>query len=105
MLLNLSWGTQWQIYSGGWGKGRQEKEAQKQREEARREEATHSPDEEVAEKHARTEKSDTEMDTCTEFGGEVSTSQSHSRHKKGHMTNIYLMDSKEETIVDFVKDP
>ena len=44
---------------------------------------------------------DTEMGT--EAGEEVGTSQSHSRHKKGHITNIYLMDSDEEAIVDFVK--
>ena len=37
----------------------------------------------------------------TEAGGEVGTSQSHSRS----MTNIYPMDSDEEAIVDFVKDP
>ena len=32
------------------------------------------------------------------------TSQSHSRHKKGHMTNIYFTDSDEELMMDFVKD-
>ena len=53
----------------------------------------------MAEKHAWT---DTEIDT--EAGGEVGTLQSHSRQKKGHMTNIYLTDPDEETIVDFVKD-
>ena len=42
------------------------------------------------------------MDTEAEV--EVGTSQSHSRHKKGHMTNIYLTDSDEEAIVDFEKD-
>ena len=35
---------------------------------------------------------------------EAGISQSESRHKKGHMTNIYLIDSDEEAIVDFVKD-
>ena len=78
--------------------GEREEEAQKQREEARREETTHSAEEGVAEKHARTDKSDTEA------GGEAVTSQLHSRHKKGHMTNIYLTDSDKEAIVDFVKD-
>ena len=67
-----------------------------------REETTHSAEEGVAEKHARTDKRDTEMDT--ETGGEGGTSQSHSRHKKGHMTKIYLKDSDEEVIVDCVKD-
>ena len=47
-------------------------------------------DEGVAEKRPRTEKSDSEMDT--DAGGEVGTSQSQSRRKKGHMTNIYLTD-------------
>ena len=28
----------------------------------------------------------------------------HSRHKKGHITSIYLTDSYEEAIADFVKD-
>ena len=45
---------------------------------------------------------ETEMDT--EARGERGTSQSHSRHKKGHMTNIYLMDSDEEVIVNSVKN-
>ena len=38
----------------------------------------------------------------TEAGGEANTSQS--RHKKGHMMNIYLTASDDEAIVDFVKD-
>ena len=54
-----------------------EEEAHKQREEARREESTNSPEEGAAEKHARTDKSDTELDTYTEDGGEAGTSQSH----------------------------
>ena len=81
-----------------------EEEAQKQREEARREETTHSAEEGVAEKHAKTDRSDAELDTCTEGGEEAGTSQSNSRHKKGHMTNIYLTDLDQEAIVDFVKD-
>ena len=44
------------------------------------------------------------MDTCTEGGRKMGTSQLHARQKKGHMTNIYLMDLDEEAIVDFVKD-
>ena len=44
----------------------------------------------------------TEMDT--DGGGEAGSSQSHSRHKNGHMTNICLIDSDEEAIVDFLKD-
>ena len=40
----------------------------------------------------------------TAGGGETGTSQSKSRHKKGHMTKICLIDSDEEAIVDFVKD-
>ena len=39
----------------------------------------------------------------TEGGGEVGTSQSHSRHKKEHMTIMYLTDSDEEAIVDHEK--
>ena len=74
------------------GKGKKE-EGKKQQEEARRKETTRSAVERVAEKSARTDRSDTEIDT--EAGGEVTTSQSHSRHKKGHMTNIYLTDSDE----------
>ena len=54
----------------------------------------------MSEKPPKTERSDAEMDT--EGGGEVGTSQSQSRYKKGHMTNIYLTD--EEAILDFFKD-
>ena len=39
----------------------------------------------------------------TEGGGDVGISQSQSRHEKGHMMNIYLTDSDEEAIVDFIK--
>ena len=56
----------------------------------------------MARKRPRTERSDSEMDT--EAGGEAGTSQSQSRHKKGHMTNIYFTDLDGEAIVDFVKD-
>ena len=79
-----------------------EEEAQKQKEEAMREATTHSAEEGVSEKHERTDRSDTEINTEDE--GEARISQSHSRYKKGHMTNIYLTDSDEEVIVDFVKD-
>ena len=51
------------------------------------EETTPSAKTGVSEEHASTEKSDLEMDTCTEGEGEASTSQSHSRYKKG--LNIY----------------
>ena len=60
---------------------------------------SHSQEEGVAEKRPRTEKSDTETEAV---GGEVGLSQS--RYKKGHMTNIYLTDLDEETIVDFEMD-
>ena len=90
------------MYRGGGRRGNsreREKEAQKQREEVTREETTYSAEEGVSEKHARADRSGTEMDT--EGGREVEdSSQSHTRHKKGHMTNIYLMDSDEEAIVD-----
>ena len=56
----------------------------------------------MAEKHVRTDRSDIEIDTRVR--GDVSTTQSHSKQKKTHMTNIYLMNSDDETIVDFVKD-
>ena len=48
-------------------------------------------------KRPRTEKSDTE----TVAGGQAGPSWTR---YKGHMTNIYLRDSDEEAIVDFVKD-
>ena len=44
----------------------------------------------MAKKCARTDKSDTKMDT--DGGGEAGTSQSYSRHNKRQMANIYLMD-------------
>ena len=46
----------------------------------------------------RTEISDTETEAA---GGEAGPSQSH--YKKGHMTNVYLTDSDDEAIVDFVQ--
>ena len=80
-----------------------EEEAQKQREKARSEETTHSAEEGVAEKDAITNRSDTQMDTGG--GRETVTSQLHPRDKKGHMTNIYLMDSDELTFfIYFMKD-
>ena len=57
-----------------------EKVQQKQREEAMRNDTTHSAEEGAAEKHARTDKSDTEIDT--EAGRKVGTSKLYSRHKK-----------------------
>ena len=65
------------------------------------EETTDSAEVAVAEKHARKDRIDTEMDT--EGGGKAGTSPSQFRHKKRPMTNIYLTDSDEEAIVDFVK--
>ena len=53
----------------------------------------------MTEKHS--DRIETEMDA---EAGEVSTSQSHARQKKGHMTNIYQTDSDKEAIVNFVKD-
>ena len=58
-----------------------EEEAQKEKKEAKREETTHSADEGMLRKHARTDRSDTEIDT--EGGWEAFTSQSYSRHNKG----------------------
>ena len=72
MFQNLSWGTRQQIYNPGGGEERvareREEDTLKQREEALREETTHSAEEGMAEKHARTDRSDTEIDTCTEGG-------------------------------------
>ena len=83
-----------------------ETEAQKQREErqredARREETIYSAEDRVTEKHARTDRCDTEIKT--EGRGEAGSSQSHSGHRKD-ITNMSRMDSDEEAIVDFVKD-
>ena len=80
--------------------GESEEEAQKQREEARRQETTHSAWWRRGGHISITLKAQ----EGTHGGGEAGTSQSHSRHKKGHMTNIYLTDSDEEAIVDFGKD-
>ena len=57
-----------------------EKEAQKQREEARRMYLHTQQRREWQKKHARTDRSDTKMDT--EAGGEATTSQFHSRQKR-----------------------
>ena len=75
--------------------------AQKQREEARREKATHSA-EGVAEKHARTDRSDTEMDNAQRVEERRAHLSRIQDSRRG--TNIYLIDSDEESIVDIVKD-
>ena len=94
----MVWGTLADIQ---WS--REETEARKRkrhrdrgRGEARKEQAR--TEETHLEKRTRTDKSDTE----TETGGEVGTSQSC--YEKGHMSNIYLTDSNEDSIADFVKD-
>ena len=43
-----------------------------------------------------------ESEVDTDAGGEAGISQSLYRHKKEHMTNIYLKDSDEEAIVDLL---
>ena len=67
-----------------------------------KEETTHSAEEKVAGKCARTDRSNAKIDA--EVGGEAGTSKSQSRYKKGHMMTIYLTDADEEAIVDLVKD-
>ena len=94
----VDYSSRYTVKEGGEEARKRDEKAQKQREEATREETTHSAVEEVSGKHARIDKSDTEMDMCTEGEGEAGTSQSHSTHKKGHMTNIYLTDLDEEAI-------
>ena len=89
-------------------KQREKKEAEKQqreereKEEARRMETPKSQIEAVAKERPRSERSQSEMDI--EGRGEAGTSQFQYRCKKGQMTNIYLTDSDEEAIVDFIKD-
>ena len=58
----------------------------------------------MAEKRQRTERNESNIDT--EDGGEASqrSIQSQSRHKEGHMRNLYLTDSDKKTVVDFVED-
>ena len=43
------------------------------------------------------------MDTYKEGGGEVDTSQLHSRHKQGSMNNIFLTDSDKKATMYIVK--
>ena len=62
-------------------------------------EESHSQEEGQPEKRPRTERSDTETEAA---GGKAGTS--HSCYKKGHMTNVFITDSDQEAIVDFVKD-
>ena len=88
MFQNLSWGHSSKS-SGGGRRGRPEREeAQKQQQ--REEEARAG------------ENTCKKSDTNTEAGGEAGTSQS--QYKKVYISNIYLTDSDEEAIVDFVKD-
>ena len=67
-----------------------------------REETTHPVEEGMAEKHARTDKSDTKMDT--EAGGGRANLSHVPRQKKGHMTNIYLADSEKGGSCGLAKD-
>ena len=85
-------------YTAAQGRGQREREIG----ECRREETKHLAEEAVAKKCARTDRSDTDLDT--EGGGGVSTFQSHSRNKNGDLTNIYLTDSDEEVIVKFFRN-
>ena len=81
----MSWGIQLLTYRGGGRRENREREGggtethwdERDSEEARRKETTHSAEEGVAEKHPRTERCGTEMDT--EGGREAGTSQSQSR--------------------------
>ena len=89
-LQNLSWETRQQIYSGGGRRRRQEKGRKRHKNRGRKPggRKLHTQQRKGApEKRARTDRSETKMDT--EAGGEANTSQSHPRHKTGHMTNIY----------------
>ena len=99
----MSWGTQQQIYSGGGRRGRQQIGRKWHRNRGRKSGGRILHSQQRKECQKRTDESDTEMDTCKEGRGELGTSQSHSRHKKGHMTNIYLTDSDEEAIVEFLR--
>ena len=65
---------------------RREEREQREREGARRAEIPHSIEEGVAEKIARTESSESEMDIVSER--EVGISQSQFRCKKEHISNI-----------------
>ena len=58
----------------------------------------HSQEDGQPVKRPRTKRSDTETEAA---GGEAEPSQS--RYKKGRMTTVFLTDSDEEAIVDFVK--
>ena len=72
---------------------RRDKREQRKKEEAKKQQ--------LVEKRQRTERSESKMDT--EGGAKNCTSQSHSRHKKGHMMSISLTDSEEEVIVRIMR--
>ena len=55
----------------------------------------------MAEKHAKTDESDTEMDICTEAGGEAADLRRTQDTRRGYMTNMYLSDSDKEAIVNY----
>ena len=64
---------------------------ERQAEETMMEETTHSAEEGVAEKYARTDRMTQKWTQRVEE--RRGTSQSHSRHRKGHTINIYSTDS------------
>ena len=82
---------------------REETQQQQQREEEARREGKSGgitlTREGPTRKKAQDKNSYTETETA---GGEAGPSQSH--FKKGHMTNVFLIDSDKEAIVNFVKD-
>ena len=102
VFLNLSWGTLQQILAekggeGGKRKGGRGPETEREGgQEARMEEHT------CKRRELHTKGLEQRKVTQTEAGEDAGTSQS--QYKKGHMTNIYLTDSDQEVIVDFVKD-
>ena len=91
---------------------REREEAEKQQEEER-EEARRSEDAEqenisqmetVAGKRRRNDLSESKMDTDGGGDSRQRATDRQSSSKKGHLMNIYLTDSDEETVVDSVKD-
>ena len=76
---------------------RESEEVAQKQDTAKREETTHSAEEGVVEKYARTDRSDTEMDT--DAGGEAGTHQLYPKQKKGHIYETdYKTDSDKEAI-------
>ena len=96
VFLNLSWGTQRQISSQGGRRGRLKR--------GRRHNNSNRGRRQGGRRQEWRNHTQKRGDNQKKGPGQKEVTPSQSGYKKGHITNLFLTDSDEETIVDFVKD-